>query len=462
MEISGLLIILCVFGSLLLQALLPTRRVSIVIIGAVLSTTIVVLTEYSTLHDVYGSIPWDVLLILIGLGLYTSILARSNVFGVAAAKATNITRGIGWIVLVAFSSIMFFVSALVNNITAICLMLPVFLVVLQSLGISQSYLGLFMALILTATNLGGAASPIGDFPAILLISDRETQMTFGKYLFFAAPACTVIIILVILAYLLVHASRHREASSVLSRSVSLMVSRLLYRNVSIGWNILIPGTLIFSVMVLLWSFAPRDWNMSPDLVCLMGVASLMGYTHFVHSPRSFSEKDLPFVERIVRKETDIESALFLGALFFMVTAAESTGILKSFGDQLLSFSSEPLLCISVLMVLTGLFTALFSAGPAMGAMLPIAKQLAPLYPDGSVYVGLALSVCAGSSFLLTAATSGPLTQTIIERFNLATCNGEPGRFGFWTFLPYGLLSFSIIQLSALFWVFFQMFKGGVL
>jgi Na+/H+ antiporter NhaD/arsenite permease-like protein len=462
MEISSFLIILCVFGTLLLQAALPTRRVSIVIIGAVLSTVIVVLTGHSTLHNVYGNIPWDVLLILIGLGLYTSILARSNVFGVAAAKATNLTRGIAWLVLVAFSIVMFTVSAFVNNITAICLMLPVFLVVLQSMGISQGYLGLFMALILTATNLGGAATPIGDFPAILLISDKDAQMTFGKYLTAAAPACTAIVSLVIVAYLLVYAHRHRIESSPLSRSVSLTVSRLLYRNVSINWNIMVPGTVIFSGMVLLWAFPPRDWNMSPDLVCLAGVSSLMAFSHFIRPPRGSAKDGLPFVEGIVRRETDIESVLFLGGLFFMVVAAESTGILKGIGNQLLSLSSEPLLCISVLMILTGLSTAVFSAGPAMGAMLPIAKQLAPLYPDGCVYIGLALSVCAGSSFLLTAATSGPLTQTIIERFNLTTSDGETGRFGFWTFLPYGALSFSIIQLSALLWVFLQLNKGGVL
>ncbi|MEW6427241.1 MAG: SLC13 family permease [Thermodesulfobacteriota bacterium] len=462
MEISGILIIMCVIGTLLLQAALPTRRVSIVMIGAVLSTVIVVLSGRSTMHKIYGSIPWDVLLILIGLGLYTSILARSNVFGVAAAKATKITHGVAWMVLAAFAAIMYAVSAFLNNITAICLMLPVFLVVLQSLGISQGYLGLFMALILTATNLGGASSPIGDFPAILLISDKDAHMTFGKYLFSAAPVCTAIVIMVIIAYLLIYMRYHRLTASPLSRSMSLKVSKLLYRNVSIDWKIMIPGTVIFLAMVCFWAFAPSDWNMSPDLVCLAGVSLLMAFGHFVCVSRGSAQDGLPIVEGIVRRETDIESALFLGGLFFMVAAAESTGVLKTIGAQLFTLSSEPLLCISVLMILTGLSTAVFSAGPAMGAMLPIAKQIAPLYPDGSVYIGLALSVCAGSSFLLTAATSGPLTQTIIERFNITTYNGEPGRFSFWTFLPYGGLSFCIIQISALFWMFLQLHKGGAL
>jgi Na+/H+ antiporter NhaD/arsenite permease-like protein len=461
MEASGIIIILCVIGTLLLQAALPTRRVSIVIIGAVISTAIVVLSGRDTIDRIYHNIPWDVLLILIGLGLYTCILSRSNIFGVIAAKATIITRGIAWVVLAGFPIVMFTVSAFLNNITAICLMLPVFLVVLQSLGISQGYLSLFMALILTATNLGGAASPIGDFPAILLISDQDAHMTFGKYLIAAAPACTVIMIMVIAAYLLIYARHHKIVSSPLSRSVSLTVSRLLYRNVSINWKIIVPGTVFFIAMVLLWAFAPHNWNMSPDLVCLVGVASLVTVTHFINPSRDPSKDELPFVEGIIRREVDIESALFLGGLFFMVVAAESTGILKSIGDQLLTLSSTPLLCVSVLMIITGLSTAVFSAGPAMGAMLPIAKQIAPLFPDGTVYIGLALSVCAGSSFLLTAATSGPLTQTIVERFNLSTTDGKTGNFGFWTFLPYGMLSFSIIQLSALFWLFIQLNKGGV-
>ena len=82
MEASGILIILCVFGTLLLQAALPTRRVSIVIIGAVISIFIVVLSGRSTIESIYRSIPWDVLLILIGLGLYTSILVSCprNIF----------------------------------------------------------------------------------------------------------------------------------------------------------------------------------------------------------------------------------------------------------------------------------------------------------------------------------------------------------------------------------------------
>jgi hypothetical protein len=64
-------------------------------------------------------------------------------------------------------------------------------------------------------------------------------------------------------------------------------------------------------------------------------------------------------------------------------------------------------------------------------------------------VGLALSVCAGSSLFLTAATSGPLAQARALRQCLRDVDGEPLRFGFFDFLPTGLVGFAIIQATAL-------------
>jgi hypothetical protein len=66
-------------------------------------------------------------------------------------------------------------------------------------------------------------------------------------------------------------------------------------------------------------------------------------------------------------------------------------------------------------------------------------------------VGLALSVCAGSSLFLTAATSGPLAQALTERADLRSPSGEVLRFGFLEFLPAGALSFCVIQCVALAW-----------
>jgi hypothetical protein len=64
-------------------------------------------------------------------------------------------------------------------------------------------------------------------------------------------------------------------------------------------------------------------------------------------------------------------------------------------------------------------------------------------------VGLALSVCAGSSLFLTAATSGPMAQMMVERADLRDLEGRRLRFGFVEFLPVGLLGFVAIESVAI-------------
>jgi hypothetical protein len=97
------------------------------------------------------------------------------------------------------------------------------------------------------------------------------------------------------------------------------------------------------------------------------------------------------------------------------------------------------------LVMAGLVTGLFSAGPSMAALLDVAELLAARLPPTAVYVGLALSVCAGSSLLLTAATSGPMAQMLTERACVRDLERNVIRFGFLEFLPVGIQAYLIIQ-----------------
>lgn len=88
----------------------------------------------------------------------------------------------------------------------------------------------------------------------------------------------------------------------------------------------------------------------------------------------------------------------------------------------------------------------------MAALLEVANALAQRLPRHAVNLGLALSVCAGGSLLLTAATSGPMAQALTKRADLRDAKGRSVRFGFFEFfefLPADLLSFVLIQLIAL-------------
>ena len=221
------------------------------------------------------------------------------------------------------------------------------------------------------------------------------------------------------------------ASSGLSARLSVATMRALHRGLRIERTRFLVASGILVLMLAGWLFAPAERGFGPELIAWLGVALLL-----------LTQGALG--ERLVRKRVDAEAALFLLALFVMVAAVRRAGVFHDVAQRLLALPVAPEVQLVIFLAVAGLLTGLLSAGPSMAALLEVADALAERLPAPSVYVGLALAVCAGSSLFLTAATSGPMAQALTERASLKTREGAPLHFGFADFLPVGLLSFAII------------------
>lgn len=421
-------------GALLLQAVLPSRRVLIVTGGAALACFASTLLGVATTQHLLAEVPWDVLVILVTLGLLSQLFAASRLFDRLAVAATRLSGAEPFRVLVVFSVAMFAVSGVVNNLTALVLVLPVLHALLKLMGTRQRYVAWVLGLFLVACNLGGAATPIGDFPAILLLG--RGSMTFGAYLAHAAPAtlCALCALLLVVRFAV------RPTAGVPRDPVSARLTRAameaLHRRVRVDRRLLVPAAASLSAMVAAWLFLPAELGIGPELVCWLGTGAALLMA------RKLGEK-------LARTGLDVEAVLFLLSLFVMVGAVRRTGLFDEIARSLERLPVAPPAQLVVFLLLAGVLTGLFSAGPSMAALLEVAESLAGRLPGPAVYVGLALSVCAGSSLFLTAATSGPLAQALTERADLRDLDGRRIRFGFFEFLPIGVLSFSVIQAVAI-------------
>lgn len=172
-------------AAILLQAARPSLRLVVVTFGAALSCLVVSLAGISTTGKLLAGVPWDVLVLLVGLGLVTEVLVASRLFGLLAVRVARATHAAPRLLAFVLVAGMYAVSGLVNNLTALMLLLPVILIVFRLMGVSQRYLTWTLSTLLVACNLGGAATPIGDFPAILLLG--RGAMGFTDYLVRAAP-----------------------------------------------------------------------------------------------------------------------------------------------------------------------------------------------------------------------------------------------------------------------------------
>lgn len=414
---------------LLLQALLPQLRVLLVTLGAGLSCVLAALLGVAGPGEILAAVPWDVLVILVALGLLSQIFAESRLFDRLAVAATRASRADPARVLLVFAVGMYAASGVVNNLTALVLVLPVLHVLLGMGGADQRYVSWTLGVLLVACNLGGAATPIGDFPAILLLGGGN--IGFADYLIRAAPATAIaLVILLAIVHLVVRPGRS-VADDPLTTGVTRAVMEALHRRVGLRRRLFWPAAIALTAMVGCWLGLPQSLGIGPELVAWVGAGLAL-----VACGREG--------ERLVRRGLDAEAVLFLLALFVMVGAVARTGLFEDVGRWLTGLPVGPELQVVIFLVFAGLLTGLFSAGPSMAALLEVAQALTERLPGEAVYVGLALAVCAGSSLFLTAATSGPLAQALTERAALRGPDGARLRFTFFDFLPVGLVGFTVI------------------
>jgi len=391
-------------ATLAAQALVPHRRVLIVSMGAALSCLLSAALGNASAQTILSEVPWDVLIILVALGLLSRLFAESGLFDRLAVVATRISRGDPRRVTLAFAGAMYFVSGLVNNLTALVLVLPVLLVQLRASAKSQRYVSWTLAVFLVACNLGGAATPIGDFPAILLLGGG--RMTFTDYLVRAAPATFIALCLVLLATRYLARPAKDVSRDPLSARITSSLIEALYRGVRIDRRVFIPAATGLIAMLGAWVLLPQSWGITPELVAWIGAG-----TALLASAK--------LGEKLVRTGLDGEAILFLLSLFVMVGAVRRAGVFRDLAWSLTELPLSPTMQLMVFLLLAGLIAGVFSAGPSMAALIEVADSFAQHLPGDAVYVGLALSVCAGSSLFLTAATSGD------SSFASASCSSCP-------------------------------------
>ena len=421
-------------SALVLQALLPRRRVLVVTCAAGLTCLASALLGVATPPRLLADVPWDVLVILVALGVLSRMLAEARLFDRLAVVATRASRADAVRALAVFSIVMYLVSGVVNNITALVLVLPVLHVLLKLAGPRQRYVSWTVGVLLVACNLGGAATPIGDFPAILMLSGG--RMTFAGYLQRAAPATALALVVLLAIVLVVVRPGRGVARDPVSARLTRAVVEAMHRNVALDRRTFVPAAVSLALMLAAWTLLPLSWGVTPDLVCWLGVGFALALRHRLG-------------ERLVREGIDSEATLFLLSLFVMVVAVRRTGVFESVARSIQDLPISAPAQLVVFLVVAGIVTGIFSAGPSMAALLDVADSLARRLPPHAVYVGLALAVCAGSSLFLTAATSGPLAQAITERADLRDPEGRHLRFGFFEFLPAGLVSFCVIEAVAI-------------
>lgn len=315
-----------------------------------------------TFNDAMMFVDWNVIFLIMGMMIFMAILAETNVFKWIALHLYQFAKGNTWVLVVLLVSLTGFTSALLNDVTAILLLVPLSIQLAALVGLNP--FAIVIAEIL-ASNIGGAATLIGDPPSTIV--GLHVGISFGEYLINMAPVA----ILCMVALLFINRFQYRKEYTGSSNSISdVLVDKLTSESQIVNHPTLYKSIIIGTLMFILFFIADILSHMPPGVVALSGAGLLIAWVR-------------PDLDDMVR-EVDWTTLLFFIGLFIIVGGMEATGVIDWLATRILILASDSVTRATLLVTwITGIASGIIANIPFTVAVLPVIDLLSANLPGAA-------------------------------------------------------------------------------
>jgi Na+/H+ antiporter NhaD/arsenite permease-like protein len=374
-------------------------------------------------------VDWDVIFLLLGMMIIVSVLRRTGVFEFTAIWAAKRAKASPRRVMVLLVLITAVASALLDNVTTVLLIAPVTLLVCDRLRIDPVP---FLIAEVFASNIGGAATLIGDPPNIIIAS--RSGLTFNDFLIHMAPIVVVeMIVFVAMLPLLFRGPYPTEPDR--AADVMALNEREAIED---------PALLIKCGVVLLGVFAA--FVLHPIIHVEPSVVALLGAGILVLISRSTPQQYLASVEW--------ETLLFFAGLFIMVGAMIRTGVIGDLAEVATEATGgdagvASMLILGVSAVLSGIIDNI----PYVATMSPLVLDLVHGVADPAKGQALWWSLAMGADFGGNLTAVGASANVVV--LGIAHRNGTP--ISFWEFTKKGIVVTAVTIVVAVPYIWLRYF-----
>ncbi len=396
-------------------------RVAAALGGAAAMVVIGAATAESAFFSPETGVDWDVIFLLLGMMVIVGVLRQTGLFEYLAIWSAKRAKARPFRMMVVLVVITAVASALLDNVTTVLLVAPVTLLVCERLGVDPVPYLLAEAM---ASNIGGAATLIGDPPNIIIAS--RADLSFNDFVINLAPIVVVLMVIFVgLCWLLwgrFMTYDPERAARVLSLEENDVISdpKLLRRTLAV-LALTLVGFVLHSAL-----------NVEPAIVALLGAGlavTLSGVS---------SSKYLADVEW--------ETLVFFGALFIMVGALVHVGVIGQLGEVATAAVGEDYLPAAIgLVVGSAVISGIVDNIPYVTTMAPLVKDLVSASGDAPQAKALWWALALGADLGGNATAVGASANVVIT--GIAARNGHP--ISFWTFTRYGIVVTAVTILASL-------------
>lgn len=361
--------------------------------------------------EAFRGVDWNTIGLLTGMMILVSISRRSGMFEFVAIWAAQAARAHPARMLLLLQLATAVLSALLDNVTTVLLIVPVTLAITRELEVPP-YPFLFAEIF--ASNIGGTATLIGDPPNILIGS--QAGLGFNDFVFHLAPIVAIVLIVQSAAIHLIWGRSLRATAEAEARVLALQANDTIK-----DWLLLKQAAVVLAIVMLGFIFA-RKLGLEPATVAMAGAAVLMLLDNWAH----VSEKAAHNVHQTFSDVEWITIFFFIG-LFVVVHGVEAGGLLSLLANKLVTVTHGQLSTTGFAILWTSaIVSAIVDNIPFVATMIPLIKSAAPALGGVEriepLWWCLSLGACLGGNGTLIGASANLTVAGIGDR------NGVPFRF----------------------------------
>lgn len=410
------LIALIIFiTTLVFVSLEKINRTVIALSGALLFILLKILTQ----QEAFLSIDFNTIGLLTGMMIMVSIIKRTGLFQYLAIKISKLAHGNIFYLLFFLSIITGILSSILDNVTTIILIVPITLAICENLEISPVPLVLSE---IFASNIGGAATLIGDPPNIIIGS--AAHLSFMDFIINLAPFALILLIL-------------------LPFFVRLFYKKEMSQNIKEAWEkvekfdekkaiedpvLLKKSLLVFLLTISVFIFH-HNLGLEAATVALAGATLLL------------------LVSNIDPADTLLEvewsTLFFFMGLFIVVAGVEKIGLFQWLSNKIINLTKENLtLTTLAILWVSGISTSVINNISYTISMVPVIQNIgeATSFNLNPLWWALSLGACLGGNGTFIAAAANLVGVNILKRQGIIITFKDFFRIGFPIMLISMLLS----------------------
>ena len=385
------------------------NRVAVALIGAA-SMIVIGATDADAIfysHDT--GIDWNVIFLLLGMMIIVGVIHKTGFFEYLAVKAIKRAKGEPKRALVSLIILTAVASAILDNVTTILLAIPMTLIVCKQLNVSPVP---FILSQVFASNIGGAATLVGDPPNIIIAS--RANLSFNDFLIHMAP--WVIVVMVVITPMLVFMFRKQLVNTAADRAKISKLDESSY----IKDRVLLKKSLFVLAAVMVAFVLHTALHLEPSIVALLGAGVLVSISRL--KPKDYA------------MDVEWNTLIFFAGLFIMVGALVNTGALGKFAQYLKDqVGDQASLAAMVLLIVSAVLSGIVDNIPYVASMSPVVTELSAGISDqyGDVlWWALAFGADFGGNATIIGASANVVAVGLAHKAGI--------KISFWQFAKYGI------------------------